>query len=125
MAGGTGWTFGVAVKPGPVCRTTESSGQDRHLSNAMMLGMSDRRQGRSFDPNSPGAQRLLVGARAALHPPPAAGPMDPIDIVLTTACSLRGCYDTQLVPRQPGDRVTVWRFLANTMARDGEARLAD
>ncbi len=89
----------------------------------MMLGMSDR-QRRSFDPNSPGAQRLLLGARAALNPPPASDPMDPIDIVITKACSLRGCDDTELISRQPGERVTVMRALANAMVKHGEAELA-
>jgi hypothetical protein len=45
------------------CRMTPSTGAD-----AMFIGMSDA-QRRSFDPNSPGAQRLLVAARAALNPP--------------------------------------------------------
>lgn len=91
----------------------------------MMLGMSDR-QRRSFDPNSPGAQRLLLSARAALNPPPAPTPLDPIEILITKTCSLCGYpHDTELIQRQPGERVTVWRSVANTMVKHGLAEFAD
>ena len=89
----------------------------------MIIGMSDA-QRRSFDPNSPGAQRLLVAARAALNPPPPPDALDPVDIVLTEPWTLRGCHDNEAVARRTGECVTVWRFLADLMVRDGHADLA-
>lgn len=89
----------------------------------MMLGMPGR-QRRSFDPNSPGAQRLLLGARMAAHPLPAPAPTDPVDIVITHECMLREYDDGELISRQPGERVTVMRAVANAIVKRGGAELA-
>ena len=69
----------------------------------------------SFDPNSPGAQKLLRAARIAA---------DQVDVVITKGFFLDHDDDCVANPRGVGERLTLQRRVAEALIAEGTAELA-
>ncbi len=65
-----------------------------------------------FDPNSPGAQKLLRAAHAAA---------DQVDVVITKGFFLDHDDNCRPIPRGVGERLTIQRPLAEVLIAEGTA----
>src|SRR5215207_496716 len=68
-----------------------------------------------FDPNTPGARKLLRAAQAAA---------DQVDVVMTKGFFLEYDDSRQPIPRGVGDRLTLQRQLAEVLIAEGAAKRA-
>ena len=68
-----------------------------------------------FDPDSPGAQKLLRAAQAAA---------DQVDVIITKGFVLDHDDNCRPIPRGVGERVTLQRRLAEVLIAEGTAQRA-